>query len=348
MLSSRVKTPHVPSRWKTAKTVLLGSALSLFCTSAWASDFDLSQPEVNTFVQQAVQQGLDRNTVVKSLQDAVFQPSIIKAITKPAERRLRWDQYRALFLQPGKIERGADFVQQYLPAMEQAERVYGVPREVIAAIIGVETDYGRNKGNYRVIDALSTLAFRYPQRAEFFRKELLAYLTLTSEQRLDPTRFKGSYAGAMGYPQFMPSSYRAYAVDFTQTGIRDIWNTPEDAIGSVGRYFQAHGWRTGEAVVLPATGPAVPPEGFQYNSVDLPSVDPRLLAEKGIRSTVTLPAGVKVTPLALEIADGQVEYLLGLHNFYVITRYNRSPLYAMAVTSLAKEIQSTLAARQTP
>lgn len=348
MLSNHLNMSYGTTAWSCVKRTLLGGALSLWCASVWAGDFALSQPEVSTFVDDAVKQGLDRNSVVSAVQDAVYQPSIIKAMTKPAERRLRWDQYRALFLQPGKIERGADFVQRYLPAMERAEREYGVPREIIAAIIGVETDYGRNKGNYRVIDALSTLAFRYPQRAEFFKKELLAYLTLTSEQQLDPRAFKGSYAGAMGYPQFMPSSYRAYAVDFTHTGIRDIWNSPEDAIGSVGRYFQAHGWHSGEAVVLPATGPATLPEGLQYNSIELPTYDVATVAAKGLQSQIAVPEGAKVNPLALEIADDQIEYLLGLHNFYVITRYNRSPLYAMAVTSLATQIQSTLAARQTP
>ena len=312
-----------------------------------AADFSASEPAIKTFIETtAREQNIPVEQVRRAVEAAKFQPSIIAAISKPAEKRLRWDEYRNLFMQQSRIEQGADFVMKNLPAMERAEREYGVPREIIAAIIGVETGYGANTGKYRIVDALGTLAFRYPARSVFFSKELSAYLKLTSEQSLDPLAYKGSYAGAMGYPQFMPSSYRAYAVDYTGDGIRDIWNSPADAIGSVAHYFQAHGWKTGEGVVLTATGPQQVPEGLDYNRTEAPYSRMAALEAKGIRSATALPADTQVIPLAFELSDGRVEYDIGLHNFYVITRYNHSPLYAMAVTSLAHEIQTTLAQRQ--
>ena len=312
-----------------------------------AADFPATEPAIKQFIETtAREQQIPVEQVRRAVEAATFQPSIIAAISKPAEKRLRWDEYRNLFMQQSRIDKGADFVMQNLPAMERAEREYGVPREIIAAIIGVETGYGASTGKYRVVDALGTLAFRYPARSAFFSKELSAYLKLTSEQKLDPLAYKGSYAGAMGYPQFMPSSYRAYAVDYTGDGIRDIWNSPADAIGSVAHYFQAHGWKSGESVVLTATGPQQPPEGLDYNRPEAPYRTVAELEAKGIRGSAALPADTRVIPLAFELSDGSVEYDIGLHNFYVITRYNHSPLYAMAVTSLAKQIQNTLAQRQ--
>lgn len=327
------------------------SAAALLWMSATAighaADFSASEPAIKQFIETtAREQQLPVEQVRRAVESAKFQPSIIAAMGKPAEKRLRWDEYRNLFMQQSRIDNGADFVMQNLPAMERAEREYGVPREIIAAIIGVETGYGANTGKYRVVDALGTLAFRYPARSTFFSKELSAYLKLTSEQKLDPLAYKGSYAGAMGYPQFMPSSYRAYAVDYTGDGIRDIWTSPADAIGSVAHYFQAHGWKTGEGVVLTATGPLQPPEGLEYNRTEAPYRSVAELEAKGIHNSVGLSADTRVIPLAFELSDGNIEYDIGLHNFYVITRYNHSPLYAMAVTSLAKQIQNTLAQRQ--
>lgn len=328
----------------------MGAAVLFWMSAATvghAADFPATEPAINQFIETtAREQKIPVEQVRRAVEAAKFQPSIIAAISKPAEKRLRWDEYRNLFMQQARIDKGADFVMQNLPAMERAEREYGVPREIIAAIIGVETGYGANTGKYRVVDALSTLAFRFPARSTFFSKELSAYLKLTSEQSLDPLAYKGSYAGAMGYPQFMPSSYRAYAVDYTGDGIRDIWNSPADAIGSVAHYFQAHGWTPGEGVVLTATGPLQPPEGLDYNRTESPYRSVAELEAKGIHSRVSLPADTRVIPLAFELSDGRVEYDIGLHNFYVITRYNHSPLYAMAVTSLAKQIQNTLAQRQ--
>lgn len=175
--------------------------------------------------------------------------SILDAISRPAERVKPWKDYRPMFITDARIARGVDFWRQHEAVLARAEQEYGVPAQYIVAIIGVETFFGRNTGNYRVIDALSTLGFDYPPRAEFFRKELREFLLLAREEQLDPLTLKGSYAGAMGLPQFMPSSFRNFAVDFDGDGHINIWNNPDDAIGSVASYFKRHGWVPGEGVV---------------------------------------------------------------------------------------------------
>lgn len=334
--------PATPLR---SRIGLFTAALVAACIApqALAADYDpANRPEVAEMVRKLAGEGLDSAELSRVMTDARRSQSVLDAMSRPAERHLRWDQYRQIFIQPARISRGVQFVAEHLDAFERAERDYGVPREVIAAIIGIETDYGRVTGNHRVIDALSTLAFDYPPRQPFFRKELEAYLTLTEEQGLDPLSFKGSYAGAMGYPQFMPSSYQAYAVDFDGDGVRDLWREPVDAIGSVANYFAGHGWVQGLAVAAPARGPASPPEGIEVNSIERPAQRIASLADHGIVSTAELPEDLPVTPIALDFADGHYEYLLGTENFYVITRYNRSHLYAMAVTTLAESIKEAL------
>ena len=220
--------------------------------------------------------------------------------------------------------------------LDKAEKAYGVPREIITAIIGVETRYGRNTGRYKVIDSLVTLAFHYPKRAGFFRSELEQFLLLTREQGLDPLEVTGSYAGAMGISQFISSSYRNYAVDFDIDGKTDIWNNPSDAIGSVANYFKMHGWKPGKQIAFRARA-----EGDQYlQELDgdlLPDKKVRDLAEYGIYPVTPVNPDTMVKLLRFETREGD-ELWLGLQNFYVITRYNHSPLYAMAVFQLAMEI----------
>jgi membrane-bound lytic murein transglycosylase B len=203
----------------------------------------------------------------------------------------------------------------------------------------VETYYGRVAGSYRVIDALSTLAFDYPKRSEFFTKELKNYLILTREQGFDPLDLKGSYAGAMGYGQFMPSSYREYAIDFDGDGVADIWNNPVDAIGSVANYFKRHGWRTGEPVVFAADAAAdVPDELFVQARSDLkPQRTVAQFAAAGIVARQEVDPEALATAMKFELEDGY-EYWLGLHNFYVITRYNHSAMYAMSVYQLSQRL----------
>ncbi len=271
--------------------------------------------------------------------------SILDAMSRPAEKTKTWGQYRNIFIKPSRINKGVEFWTEHKETLERAEEVYGVPAEIIVAIIGVETRYGSNKGSYKVIDALSTLAFDYPKRSAFFTKELRHYLLLAREQNRDPLALKGSYAGAMGYGQFMPSSYREYAKDFDGDNAVDIWDNPVDAIGSVANYFVRHGWKSDKPVVSRAR------VSNDYDrSVINDSLKPKRtvgeLAEQGISSVDSLDAAAKATAMKLKGEQG-AEFWIGLQNFYTITRYNHSRLYAMAVYQLSQEVRREMDAAQT-
>jgi membrane-bound lytic murein transglycosylase B len=305
-----------------------------------AMDFDPSRHEgARVLVDELHEKGMDRDWLESALRDADFQQGVLDAMAGAAERRLRWDEYRDIFLQPERIERGADFIEAHREAFERADSVYGVPPEMIAAIIGVETSYGRFTGGHRVLDSLATLAFHHPARGAFFRRELAAFLEITREQQVEPGSLDGSYAGAMGYPQFIPTSYRAYAVDFDDDGLRDLWTNPVDAIGSVGNYFAEHGWRRGEPIYHSAEGPTTPPVGIDFNRAARPPAVPvAQLARAGLEVPDSLADDHRMLPVSLEEGEDNWHYVLGEHNFYVITRYNHSHLYAMAVTELAESI----------
>lgn len=191
----------------------------------------------------------DKNVLSQTFAKVEVKDSILKAISRPAEKSKPWYDYRKIFITDKRINGGVKFWQQHAEALQAAEQKYGVPVEVIIAILGVETRYGGNVGGYRVVDALSTLAFRYPPRSPFFRSELEHFLLLTREEKMSLLDPVGSYAGAMGLGQFMPSSYREYAVDFDGDGKRDIWTNPVDAIGSIANYLKRHGWIAGESIV---------------------------------------------------------------------------------------------------
>lgn len=262
--------------------------------------------------------------------------AILDAISRPAEKVKPWKDYRPIFITEARISKGVDFWNKHADALARAEKEYGVPAQVIVSIIGVETFYGGNTGSWRVLDALSTLCFDYPPRAEFFCQQLREFLILTREQQVDPLTLKGSYAGAMGLPQFMPSSFRAYAVDFDGDGHIDIWTNPVDAIGSVASYFKRHGWVTDEPVVSRAQV-----KGEQADSGLTQGLDPVKkvgeLRALGWTSADVLRDDIPVTAFRFDGAEGQ-EYWMGLPNFYVITRYNRSAMYAMAVHQLSGEL----------
>ena len=261
---------------------------------------------------------------------------ILDAISRPAEKVKPWKDYRPIFITDSRISRGVDFWRQHEAALTRAEQEYGVPPQVIVAIIGVETFYGGNTGSYRVVDALSTLAFDYPPRAPFFRQQLKEFFLLAREEQVDPLALKGSYAGAMGLPQFMPSSFRAYAVDFDGDGHIDIWNNPTDAIGSVASYFKHHGWTAGAPVVSRASvrGEKVA-EGLTVGIEPVKTVGE--LRALGWSSADALRDDQAVTAFRLEAAEGE-QYWFGLPNFYTITRYNRSVMYALAVHQLSELI----------
>ena len=274
--------------------------------------------------------------------EARYQQRIIDAMNRPYEAK-PWRDYRPIFVTPERIAAGVAFWRDNAALLARAQAAYGVPPEVMVAITGVETNYGGNLGGHRVIDALSTLGFSYPRRADFFRRELEEFLLLTRDERVDPFAAKGSYAGALGKPQFIPSSYRAYAVDFDKDGRRDLWASNADVLGSIGNYLAAHGWRRGQPIAAAAVLSEGLPAGIAV--ADKRPAPPRAtlsqLATAGVTPAAQhqnglTDAGTRATLIAL---DGmETEYWLGFENFYAITRYNHSNLYAMAVYQLSREI----------
>ncbi len=320
-----------------ALCLLLCAPVSMLAQAAGYSDHPAAQTLIDELVAE---EGFERSELEALFAQAERKESILKAISRPAEKTKAWHEYRDIFVTETRTEQGVEFYEAYAATLQRAEREYGVPAEIIVAIIGVETRYGRNKGSFRVIDALSTLGFDYPKRSKFFSKELKHFLILAREQGLEPTDLLGSYAGAMGYGQFIPSSYRAYAVDFDGDGLVDIWNNPVDAIGSVANYFSRHGWRTGGQVV----SAAVVAEDYQRDLANA-GLKPKLTLadfEAGkVSAADELPADAKATLWEFEGEDG-LEHWLGLHNFYVITRYNHSSMYAMSVYQLSLEIDQRL------
>ena len=309
--------------------------LLLFAVPALA--VDLGHPNVKAFIDTMVQQhDYDRETLHDILGEAEKQQSVLDAISRPAEKTLSWAEYRPIFITKERINAGARFWRDNREELEDIEERTGVPVEIMVGIIGVETYYGRITGGYRVLDALATLAFYYPPRSKFFRSELEQFLLLIREEDMDPVDAFGSYAGAMGRPQFMPSSFRAYAVDSTGDGKRDIWNNWKDVAGSIANYFNAHGWRTGEEVTSRATIGSNWSGPFPKNILKAEETVGSL-SEMGVVFSTTKGREAAAQLLTLEGDDGQ-EHWVGFHNFFVITRYNRSVMYALAVHQLGQEI----------
>jgi len=319
------------------KSLLLATAL--VCTNTVVANNDTSQAaqEKQTFILEMSQKhGFDQQSLAKTLDQAKVKQSILDAISRPAEKTLTWSQYRNIFIKPKRIEGGVKFWKENEADLNKAYQQYGVPPEIITAIIGVETLYGKHTGGYRVLDALTTLGFHYPPRSKFFRKELSQFLLLTREEQVDPTEPTGSYAGAMGKPQFIPSSYRHYAIDFDNDGKRDIWNNNTDVIGSVASYFNRHGWRRDQPVTVPASN--VDNNHDQMVKAGMkPSIPIERMRKAGIGIDEQIRPGQLSSLVELKLTDGK-EFWAGLHNFYVITRYNHSNMYAMAVYQLSQEI----------
>lgn len=305
-----------------------------------AGPYTNEHPAVAPFVaEMRDEHGFDPDHVRRLLASAERKDAILAAISRPAERVRPWHEYRKIFITDKRIADGVAFWNEHADTLARAEEVYGVEPEIILAIIGVETFYGGNKGSYRVIDALTTLGFDYPPRADFFRKQLKSYLVLTREQQMDPLALKGSYAGAMGFPQFIPSSYQAYAVDFDDDGVVDIWNNPVDAIGSAANYFAEHGWAHGEDVAIAAkvSGDRYA-EGLTIERGLEAKIPVKELKKLGWKPEQKLDKSLEV--MAFEFDAGEhKEYWLGLNNLHVITRYNRSVMYAMVVHQLAELIK---------
>lgn len=314
--------------------LLLSSALS----AAGASTFS-ERPEVRSFVADlAARHGFDSEWLSALFARIKPRPAVAKTMTGQVVKPPSWTRYRANFVNPWRIAHGVLFWNENAAALARARQVYGVPEEVIVAIIGVETRYGSYPLPYPVLDTLATLAFDYPRRGEFFRGELEQYLLLMREEGMDPFAVKGSFAGAMGIPQFMPSSYRSYAVDFDGDGQRNLWSNSADAIGSVANYLRAYGWEPGQPV---ATRAWLQPDaaGDLLTGGLKPEHSVEELQGKGISPAEILKSSTPVALHAVDVEDGR-EYWLGLNNFYVITRYNRNLFYALAVYQLSNEIRA--------
>ena len=296
------------------------------------------------------QHDFDREALEALFAQVNYKDSIIKAITRPAEAK-PWKDYRKILVTEKRMQQGVEFWKENEAALARAEAELGVPAEVIVAIIGVETRYGRVMGGYRVMDALSTLAFDYPRRSKFFTKQLKEFLLLTREEQFDPLSLKGSYAGAMGFGQFMPGSFRNYAIDFDGDARKDIWKNRNDAIGSVANYFKAHGWKPDAPVVVKAELKGAEAEAAlaEHWVKTRKQLKPKLTLGELQALGLVVPAEYApeqpATAMKFEIEDGH-EYWVGLHNFYVITRYNISSRYGMAVYQLSQQIKAAKNASQ--
>lgn len=299
--------------------------------------FDLKRPEIVSFVNEVVARDpLERKAVLALLAKAEPQPKIIELMTRPAEKVTPWWEYHDRFLTPERIELGAQFWSDHRQSLERIAAQRGVPPEYLIAVVGVETRYGRSTGKYRVLDALATLAFDYPPRGEYFRSELEQFLLLANEDKLNPLTTTGSYAGAMGAPQFMPSTYRRYAIDDDTDHKRDLWSDWDDIIASVANYLQEHGWEAGGPVLAEARLEPDPTFQIDPHKVDLNETVGSLNAQ-GVKIDLPLPADTPAVLIPAEQPDGPA-YRVGFKNFYVITRYNGSSRYAMSVYDLAQAI----------
>jgi membrane-bound lytic murein transglycosylase B len=321
--------------------LMLGVAALLALCVEPAAAIDIKRSDVKEFItHMADAYSFKKRALRKLLKGAEFQPAIVEAMGKPAEKAKLWYEYRPIFVTDRRIQEGIEFWTAHRQALDQASVHSGVAPEYLAAILGVETFYGRRTGSYRVLDALVTLSFEYPAREKFFRDELEQFLLLTRDGRLDPKTVKGSYAGAMGAPQFMPSNYRRYAVDADANGRIDLWSDWPDVCASVGNYLKEHGWNAGEPVLGEATVPLEKAADLDGRKLVLSETVASLNA-KGVSFDSALPADAPALLIAVDEPDG-VHWRVGYNNFFVITRYNHSALYAMAVFELAAAVKQRM------
>jgi membrane-bound lytic murein transglycosylase B len=310
---------------------------------ALAARFDLHRPEIVAFIDEVTQrEGLKRKDVQRLLKEARPQPKIIEMMNRPMEKVAPWWEYREHFVTPERVSDGAQFWTDHRVSLERVAATYQVPPEYVVAILGVETRYGRITGRYRVLDALATLAFDYPPRHTYFAGELAQFMVLAKENQLNPLTTTGSYAGAMGAPQFMPSAYRRYAVAAGNDPRRDLWSDWDDILASVANYLHENGWQAGQPVLAdtridPAATFNIAPHNLELNE----TVD--TLGAQGVTVAAEVPADTPALLILAEQPDGPA-YRVGFHNFYVLTRYNASARYAMAVHDLAQAISQRVQA----
>jgi membrane-bound lytic murein transglycosylase B len=328
----------------------LGFVLLVACSHAFAADVDvdyLSRAEVRAFIDSMhLEHGLERAEIERVLGEVRYQPTVVRLIgperPKPTLPVVRsYPAYRAKFLTRTRIAAGVQYWDTYGKQLSRAEIEFGVPAEVILGILGVETAFGQNTGSFRVVDALATIAFDGPRRQDYFREELKELLLLARDTGFDPLAIKGSYAGAMGLPQFMPSSYRRYAVDFDRDGVIDLARSPADAIGSVASYLSAHGWNEGEPAMVAVTLPAA-------NAPDLVTGLERThraadLKQLGVKFSRSQLPNDACSVVELPVPGKASKYHAGFANFAAVTAYNRSTFYATAVLELADAIRKSRA-----
>lgn len=325
-------------------SIVSGLAINVLATARTSAGVNYAhRADVKKFIDEMVDEhGFDRHYLESKFAAAKRLDNVLESIARPAEKELTWGQYRPIFVTSKRRDQGKAFMQKHRKILKRAEEEFGVPAEIITAIIGVETYYGRLTGKYTVFDSLTTLGFDYPPRSSFFKRELKQFLLLSKEESISVENMTGSYAGAMGMPQFISSSYRRYAVDFDGDGKRDLWNSVPDVIGSVANYFSDHGWQKGETVTHPVTVRNT--SILESKNTLKPYVTVKQLKQQGVTlkpdSSVRQPDDKQLaTLLTFEGRKGD-EYWIGLNNFYVITRYNHSELYAMAVYQLSELLKN--------
>ena len=313
--------------------------IAFFTSQSIYSDYSENDETAEFIDYMAQKHGYEKSYLEAVFQRAKYQERVVRIMNRQPEGTMTWERYRGIMVNDSRISAGKEFINSYRQDLQRAEKIYGVPAEIIASIIGIETRYGRIKGNIRVIDSLSTLAFDYPRRSKFFKVQLEEFLLLSREENFNLEEIEGSIAGAMGYGQFMPDSYRDYAVDFDNDGVRDILNNPIDAIGSVANFLNKKGkWKPNVPIAMRAKAIS---EVKEITSSFKPYMTEIELEEFGLEATEIIPSNLKFVPISLNLEDGY-EYWLGFDNYQSISRYNRSKLYVMAVFEFSNSLSKFL------
>ena len=313
--------------------------IAFFTSQSMYSDYSGNDETAEFIDYMAQKHGYEKSYLEAIFQRAKYQERVVRIMNRQPEGTMTWQRYRGIMINESRISAGKEFIKSHKQDLKRAEKIYGVPAEIIASIIGIETRYGRIKGNIRVIDSLSTLAFDYPRRSKFFKVQLEEFLLLSREENFNLEEIEGSIAGAMGYGQFMPDSYRDYAVDFDNDGVRDILNNPIDAIGSVANFLNKKGkWKPNVPIAMRAKAIS---EVKEITSSFKPYMTEIELEEFGLEATEIIPSNLKFVPISLNLEDGY-EYWLGFDNYQSISRYNRSKLYVMAVFEFSNSLSSFL------
>lgn len=323
------------------KKILCTFALGLASLAAHADEALVARPEVKEYIAATAKEyNFDEAELTNLFTRIQPKPHTLAFFERPSTGK-PWHEFRPTFVNKHRIDTGVAFWRKHEKALGEISRAYQVDPAVIVAILNVETFYGKNTGSFRVLDVLATTAFDFPRRAEFFRKELTEFLLLARGEKQDPLSFKGSYAGAMGWPQFMPSSFRAYAVDWDNDGKHDIWNTPVDAMASVASYLALHGWVVDGPTTAPVNVNGDNIKELLADKFNLHFTAAELM-QKGVTPTDVIDSKQPAVLYSLETAPNETKYFLGFKNFYVITRYNKSTLYATAVLELAEAMRTGL------